>query len=827
GNRPGNISQINEEYGLEPGDLLFNASDPREISFGTSGGGDAVFAGGFDGFFNTSGGVERLFFYGGVTPPTPAPAIPIGMGSANIYGPASPGANFPAYGGATVLRETTLNSIERIDDKDTYRIRATSTGTTEIRINTTQLTNGYMEYVANGLERVTDPMTGMPDGPADYEEFTTDDIGDRATYDSLLDATIRIYNADFEQIAFNDDSGVVRGDTQLDEVGTLDGPFNGNYMFYQRDPRVVFNVEEGEVYYIVVESGQKYIDGSAQNPDDRTYASSDGTASGTFVSEFIDWRTATGTYELLINSMPQSPLGPAGATQLAQGDDHIDFLDPLTNGLNVFDAVAKQATVLLVQPDGSINANAFTSASAGNYAGTITNRGTTRDTDLFTFVASSTGAATITLGRPTGSTLIPSFTITDFFGGQIASATASSLGTITGTFAVTQGERYFVAVGGGGGSQGRFTLQMSTPAPVDDHADINKFEDATVLDIQDFLGGGTANGIIENPGDTDVFTFQAFTTQDVTVTITPTSALDPILDIYEIQEDDVVGAPVVRRIASATFDTGYSTTFTMTRDRISTITSSRYDQYFMVVRGASPATDSGSYGIEFEFEPTDDHADEEQLANPATRALATTLLADTGTGRGDRDGEIEFFYDSDLFVYIAPAGGPAIFTADPVDASGLQPKLAVFDSSGTLIAQSDPFVTTPVTLGIDVQRGQPYYVVVRPSDFLFTNGVPNNASDPRLTGEYRISVAGPAVDDHANQGEFDRATVITLDSGTGDAAVGSSTQGAAGNPEIDPAIDTDLFQFSPRADGQVIVRVVSVGNSQLRPSMTIFRQDGP
>ena len=143
------------------------------------------------------------------------------MGSANIYGPASPGANFPAYGGATVLRETTLNSIERIDDKDTYRIRATSTGTTEIRINTTQLTNGYMEYVANGLERVTDPMTGMPDGPADYEEFTTDDIGDRATYDSLLDATIRIYNADFEQIAFNDDSGVVRGDTQLDEVGTL------------------------------------------------------------------------------------------------------------------------------------------------------------------------------------------------------------------------------------------------------------------------------------------------------------------------------------------------------------------------------------------------------------------------------------------------------------------------------------------------------------------------------------------------------------------------------------------------------------------------------
>lgn len=818
--RPDQISDVAEWYGHEPGEAGFNPGFVGELSFSTSFAGDTAYAGGDDGFFGLSGHVERLFFYGGVQPPVPAPPIPLGQGSANLYGPATPTEEFPPYGGVTVLRETGGAGIERIDDKDTYFIRATATGTTEIRINTTNLTNTYVERIADGLERTTDPETGLPDGDAEYTEFNVPE--DRATYDSLLDATIRVYNADFEQVAFNDDSGVIRGESDVQTMGSL-----GDFIFQRRDPRVVFDVQEGEVYYVVVESGQRYEDATPQNIDDRVYATSDGTASGALTNQYVDWRYATGSYQLLVNSMSKSTLGTPGPTQLAQGDDHIDFLDPLTNGINAFDAVAQQATTLLVQPDGSINANTFIAGNGALYGGTVTNRGLTRDSDFFTFVAGSSGLMTITAGRSGNSTLIPSFNILDNSGDSVLSDTASSLGTITGTFSVTQGQRYFIAISGGGGSQGRFTLDLQGGDPTDDHADLPQFEDATELTILDFLGGGNGQGNLEDPGDTDVFTFQAFTTQDVTVTIVPTSAVDPIVEIYEVQED-LNGHPILRRIGIATVDTDYTTTFSITRNRISSISFSRLDQYFLVVSGADPTVESGTYRFDFEFSPTDDHADKEQLLDPETRPLASLLLADTVTGLGDRAGEVEFFYDSDLFVYIAPAGGPAIFSAEPTGDATLQPKISVYDASGVLIASNDPFVTTPVDVSATVERGQAYYVVVEPSAFLFNpDGTPIDPADPRLLGEYRMSVTGPAVDDHANLGEYDRATLVTLDSATGNGAVGASTPGSASNPEISPAIDTDLFRFSPRADGDVVVRVASLGGSLVRPSITIFREDAP
>lgn len=813
------ISFINEWYGREPGEEGFNPGAVRELSFGTSGGGDVVFRGGANGLFDLSGGVERLFFYGDVAAPIPGPP-PLTAGTANVYGPASPFEAVPPFGGATVLRETALNSISRIDDKDTYFIRATATGTTEVRINTTNLTNAFSERIANGLNRTTDPQTGMPAGDADFSEFLVPE--DRATYDSLLDASLRIYNADFEQIAYNVESGVVRGESQLQSMGTL-----GNFIFHRRDPRVVFDVKEGEVYYIVVESAQRYIDGSAQSIAERTFATSDGTASGDLNNQHIDWRFATGTYELLVNSMPRSPLGPAGPTQLAQGDDHIDFLNPLFAGQAAFDAVAQQATMLLIRPNGTIDANTFTAAGGSRYAGTITNRGNTLDTDMFSFIASVTGTMVINVSRPAGSTLVPSYGVFDAQGSTLANGTASSLGTISGTFSVQQGLRYYIGIAGGGGSQGRYTLELTGPAPADDHANVGNFQNATPLNILSFIGGGTATGNLEHPGDTDVFTFEAFTTQDVTVRVVSTSGVNPVVTIYEVQED-LLGLPILRRIAVATEATDYQTTFSISRDRISTISSNRLDQYFLVVSGFNPAIDSGTYRVEFEFVPTDDHANEEQLASPATRDLASLLLADTTTGQGDRTGDIEFFYDTDLFVYIAPAGGPAIFSVSPTGTSGLQPRLSLYDVNGVLVETSDPFVTTPVSLQANVLRGQAYYLVVGPSTFLFNpDGSPIDPADPRLTGEYRLTVTGPAVDDHANMGEFDRATVITLEPSTGNGAVGSTTPGAPGNPEINPLIDTDLFRFSPRGNGELTVTLTSLAGSLLRPSLTLFRQDGP
>jgi len=813
------ISLINELYGREPGEADFNSGFVGELLFSTSFAGDSATAFGDNGLFDLSGHVERLFFYGSANAIPGPPAL--SANSANIYGPATPSATIPPYGGATVLRETGLAGIERIDDKDTYSFRATATGTTEIRINTTNLTNTFMERIANGLERTTDPQTGLPEDDAEYDEFSEIPDG-RDVYDSLLDASVRIYNADFEQIAFNDDNSAIRGDSQTQSFGSL-----GNFIFQRRDPAVTFNVDEGEVYYVIVESAQRYEDATPQNVDDRVYATSDGTATGLLTNQYVDWRYATGSYQMLVNSMPKSSLGPPGPTQLAQGDDHIDFLDPLTNGIPAFSAVAEQATVLFIQPDGSLDANTFTAGNGTQYAGAITNRGLTRDTDFFTFVASASGTMEITVARASGSTIIPAFNVLTDEGDSIAAATGSSAGSIIGTFTVTQGQRYFIGILGGGGSQGRYTLELQGQDPTDDHADIGQFQDATELDILDFLGGGNGLGDLEEPGDSDVFTFQAFTTQDVTVTIVPTSAVDPFVEIYEVQED-LNGHPILRRIAMATFDTEYTTTFSVSRDRVSTVSSSRLDQYFLVVRGAIATSESGTYRFEFEFSPTDDHADAEQLLDPETRSLASLLLADTVTGTGDRTGDVEFFYDSDLFVYIAPAGGPAIFSTQPTGDQTLQPKVSVYNSVGVLIASNDPLVTIPVDVQATVERGQAYYVVVQPSAFLFNpNGTPIDPTDPRLTGEYRLSVTGPAVDDHANLGEFDRATLVTLDTVTGNGAVGEANAGGPDNPLISPAIDTDLFRFSPRADGDTVVRVASLAGSLVRPSISVFREDAP
>lgn len=828
--RPDQISAVAEWYGVEPGESGFNAGRVGELSFSTSFAGDTSTTFGDDGYFGLSGHVERLFFYGNFPnnqPITPAPPNPMGPGTANLYGPAqplppSPVGQIPPYGGATVLRETGLAGIERIDDKDSYSFRATATGTTEIRINTTNLTNTFVERIANGLERTRaeDPPFD-PEEDAEYDEFLEVPT-DRAVYDSLLDATIRVYNADFEQVAFNDDNDAIRGDSQVESFGSL-----GDFIFNRRDPSVTFNVAEGEVYYVIVESGQRYVDATPQNVDDRVYATSDGTATGELTNQYVDWRYATGTYQMLVNSMPKSALGTPGPTQLAQGDDHIDFLDPLTNGIPAFSAVAEQATALFIRPDGSIEGDTFTASNGATYSGTILNRGQTRDTDFFTFVASASGTMDISVARASGSTVIPAFNVLENSGNSIAAATGSSAGTISGTFTVTQGQRYFIGILGGGGSQGRYTFSLQGQDPTDDHADIGQFQDATELDILDFLGGGDAEGDLEEPGDTDVFTFQAFTTQNVTVTIVPTSALDPIVEIYEVQED-LNGHPILRRIAIANLETEYETTFSISRDRISTISSSKLDQYFLVVRGADPTFESGTYRFEFQFSPTDDHADEEQLLDPETRSLASLLLADTANGQGDRTGDIEFHYDSDLFVYIAPAGGPAIFSAQPTGDETLQPRVSVYDANGTLISSSDPLVTVPVEVQTTVVRGQAYYVVVEPSSFLYNpNGTPIDPTDPRLTGEYRLSVTGPAVDDHANLGEFDRATLVTLDSGTGNGAVGTSTPGGLDNPELSPAIDTDLFRFSPRGDGDAVVTVASLDGSLIRPSVTIFRQDAP
>ncbi|NRA58965.1 MAG: hypothetical protein HRU13_12695, partial [Phycisphaerales bacterium] len=191
--------------------------------------------------------------------------------------------------GWSVTQFQELGLIEDITDFDIYTFRASDTGTTEIRIATLQLLDQFVEF--------RDDLNT----PASPDETTTIN----KIYDSPLDAKIRVFNNDLQLIASNDDNPGFSGTRSEQPIGSLDLVGDTLYgqgdteidgrIFSDRDPRVVFPTVNTEQYFIVVESGQ--LDTFLADPD------------------LVDWRRATGSYELMINSSPN----------LLGVDDHDDF----------------------------------------------------------------------------------------------------------------------------------------------------------------------------------------------------------------------------------------------------------------------------------------------------------------------------------------------------------------------------------------------------------------------------------------------------------------------------------------------------------------------
>lgn len=615
-----------------------------------------------------------------------------------------------------------LGRITGINETDMYRFVAPRTGTAEILVSTTQITDAFLEqFINTGTGAVVSARTQTK------------------TYDSPLDAAIRIYDSNGNQIAYiNDFLGFTAEGTVI-PFGNGGNPSVNDAIFFRKDPRIVINVQQGQEYFVVVESSQRYSDNAeAANINSRVAADPD----------TIDWRVATGSYKLIVNTTPESI-----------ADDHAGTFGGF------------QETVIPINSDPS---------SPANGTGSISGNLTQSDFDVFTFMAPVDGLMTITIDP--SATLSLSIAIFDGAGTPIFLPNSQAIAgePLTVSFAVDQAERYTFSVFGLSGT-GTYSINLSGVPVADDLADQGRFFDAEPLDFGEFGRVGEASGVLNQGGDSDIFTFVAAETDLATLTVARQlgqAALTPAVIVYELGEDDYPTPNPVNHVIAWDFNPDGSGTVNIE------FSTQQGRTYFIVVRGSNPSDSVGGYNLTVEFDPADDHADIGELID------ATFVNIVPSTGQGSATGILEQSNDSDLFVFGVPTTGPTDLSLVWTPRTGATFEIRLFDINGTRIfangieatySSASGFLAVPQFTG---NTADIFYVAV---------------VGPTATQiNYTLSINTGIVDDHANDTNFSDATQIPLDVNTGN---GSS----AGRLEVDD--DTDFFTFEVLDNGLFTVDV--------------------
>jgi|GEM_PF-1086674 len=733
----------------------------REVIL-SSPGYDNTSGGGANGFLDGSSLYERSYIIGNATLPDHLNSMLGIPGGINPMTEDLTGANSDG-GGILILQQSGLAGLEHPLDTDLFVFRAPVSGTVEIRINTTNLLDSFTEYIYDSEE-------GSMDDPPTVDEVRAETI--TKVYDSLFDSALRIFNNDGVEIAYNNDNPALAGMTEANVgMGTL-----ANRTYHQRDARVVFTVEQGEQYFIQVESGQ------LQNYYD--YMQTGGRATP------VDWAHLIGSYELLINAV---------ANTTGVGND-------LPNN-----GPAAYATVIGTNESSSnlaLNNPQVIHSSIENVPGV-----NPIDDDLFTFIAPANGTVTITVQRDTGSSLTSQVAVFNDLGGLLDFDVANGSGNAFVTFDVIKGQRVFAVVGGFSGSEGDYVMTLGGISFTDDAPDFAHAADAELITLNDFSDTGQITGTIEGAGDTDVYRLSSPDFWDTfTVTATGTDALlHPAIEVWEMTVDPV-GNTVMSRVALdnnlAPSTLEAQTFFSLTPDRHTTVaglspSDLELPDYFLVVRGADPNGSYGEYSVTIEYTQTDDHPDDGEFTDVS--AMTINQL----TGLASTSGTLEIGADSDLFSFVALANGPATISVN-AGSSPLLPAIRIIGPDQATVLASDDSGGALSSVDFDILRGETYYIVIEKS-----GSATPGAND---TGAYGISIAIPPVDDHANQGEFSLATLLILDSTSGDGGLGSAF--------LTPATrDTDLFRFTTVADGDVTVTIDASLNGlvgMFAPSLRVF-----
>ncbi|MEO0631541.1 MAG: hypothetical protein AAFY46_12580, partial [Planctomycetota bacterium] len=436
---------------------------------------------------------------------------------------------------------------------------------------------------------------------------------------SPLDAAIRVYDSTGTQIAYVDD--FLGYDADGETLSFLQGAV-GDVEVQRKDPRFVIEVERGEQYFVVVESSQRY----AANAADPVFANRELAEAG---QGEIDWRRATGSYQLIVNTTPNQP----------DNDDHADF------DFGRFFL----ASVIPFDSDPSSPGN-----GTGGVSGVIEAE---NDSDAFEFLAPASGIVTFTLDPQPGLSMAAS--VFDGNTTQIPIQPSSAIDgeLLTVSFGVSQGERYLIQVNGLNGT-GSYEITLSGLPVVDDLVGEGRYAQAAELTFDAFDRSIETSGSIEQAGDSEIFTFVAPESDLLTIQLEGdmSPGFSGAIEVYEQTIDpsgalDQAGNPIANH-----FLVGYDVNPSDSAVLTTTLATQQGRTYFVVVRGSNPASTRGDYLLNLTYNPNDDHADIGELAD----ASFVNVIPSEGTG--SITGVLEQASDSDLFVFGAPAAGPVTVT---------------------------------------------------------------------------------------------------------------------------------------------------------------------
>jgi hypothetical protein len=656
--------------------------------------------------------------------------------------------------------------IDTIDDTDLYFFRAEETGFVELRVQTVGFLDQYAEIYGG------DPTVEATKVVA-----------------SRLNAAMRVFNNDLEQIAFVDDVTTVGG-VPTQYVGVLNGAA-AFAEFRREDPRVVVPVVAGQVYFFQVESAQRWLNPAAPLLPDAADPDNPLRRRAAPQNE-IDWRDATGGYRVYVNQVGE--LASDFEDGVFKKDDYPD--------------VPGQGTVV-----------PFDAQARASFSGVADDTPTKpSDVDITQLLLPTSGQYDITI-RVTSGDLVVGAALFELNGQNFADITAAGSGVYRATFNAAAGDLLQLVIGGLGTTEGAYTVSITGVPVTDDHANNNQWFNATTLIPADFRGRIEGAGSIESLYDTDVFKFDFEAFQRATFTVrslTPTFV--PRVTVYEVAETSTgevillrIGTGVGSRNAEGLVQPAVALA-SLQPERIveqpNPADNRPYPFYYVVVEGANQRQDFGSYELEVAYVATDDHPDgdtnNDNVFDTGEYADATEIELDAFEGTAVQGGTLERVGDSDLFKFTASGTGQATITLNR-NASNVRARLSVLDTNAAVLATSsmaDNGVTT-LTLNFNVTRGQELFLVV--------DSIAPNANTTR-TGAYTLSFVAPVGDDHPNATEWNIATPITLSPSTGSGGIGEATVGAVGNPRISPDADTDLFSFSPILAGNQTITVTPVSS---------------
>jgi hypothetical protein len=408
------------------------------------------------------------------------------------------------------------------------------------------------------------------------------------------------------------------------------------------------------------------------------------------------------------------------------------------------------------------------------------------DTDLYEFVAPATGGLTVMQSTSPGSSLNSFVSAFDATGKPIGSNDDfGGSGVSLVRFNVTADQVYFVQAGGENATFGGYSLQLTLGQSfTDDFA--HSFADAQPIGL-DATGTGSQAGAINyagglnTPGESDVFQFVAPVTGRMTIHDDPTpgSGLISVLNVFDARHDRV-----------ATSDAIFDSEAVFSSTDVFNVVAGQ--TYFVQAAGFES---TGSYVLTLRTKPVFPSVDD--FGN--TFATAHPVVLDA-LGAGAQSGTIEVSGEVDFFRVVAPRTGRLSVQQVAASGSSLDSVLTAFDGQQQQIAFDDDTGGTPNSRVVfDVIAGQTYFIEA--------------AGFGPTTGGYNLTFqsAAPLADTPDNS--FVTAQPVALDpSGAATVSDDLSTSG-----------DADFFRFEAPVTGWMTVgQTATAPITGLESNLSVF-----